>query len=108
MNKHTPAPTINGTELLMRLIERGEERNENGEFVVINHSRNGSSTKYIRYDAMVFELNKMIKENKAFAAAPELLEACVIALRYFNGIDTESQSEAAFHALNNAIKKATE
>ena len=44
---------------------------------------------------------------KLIAAAPEVLEACIISLRYFNGIDTEAQSEAAFHALNNAIKKAT-
>lgn len=39
-------------------------------------------------------------------SAPDLLEACIIALKYFNGIDTEAQSEAAFHALNNAINKA--
>jgi len=76
MNKHTPAP-LSGSELLKRLLERKEEKNENGQFVVINNIKDFSGTTYIRYDAMVFELNQMIKENKLIAAAPELLEAAI-------------------------------
>lgn len=85
--KHTPAP-ISGSQLLKRLLERKEEKNENGQFVVINNIQNFSGTTYIRYDAIVFELNKMLEENKLSAAAPELLESlieCLEGVKELNG-----------------------
>lgn len=99
MSKHTPAPwTVNTTDYTNAI---GIECVVNGiahtvctdQFCYPNFQQHGSEEK--------------LANAKIIAAAPELFEACNIALRYFNGIDTESQSEAAFHALNNAIKKAT-
>lgn len=43
---------------------------------------------------------------KLIAAAPDLLKACHEAMKYFKGVDTEAQSEAAYHSLDIALHKA--
>lgn len=98
MSKHTPAPW-----------KIGEAKTQKS--LAIFQDKAQEDGKIYHAICLISPLDKVeevdLANAKLIAAAPELLEACNIALRYFNGIDTESQSEAAFHALNNAIKKAT-
>jgi hypothetical protein len=107
MNKHTPAP-LSGSELLKRLLERKEEKNENGQFVVINNIKDFSGTTYIRYDAMVFELNQIIKENKLIAASPELLEALLLCQKLISKDFNDEEKYQVQYVIELAIKKATE
>ncbi len=55
---------ISGTLLFSELLKRADEVNEDGLPVVkrIESEPNGCDTPYLRYDAVVFELNKLNKE----------------------------------------------
>lgn len=105
MSKHTPAP--------WKVIDGWDENGEGCFPSVILHGTELQYRKTCGRNGITIncshdqKVESLMANAKLIAAAPELLEACNIALKYFNGIDTESQSEAAFHALNNAIKKAT-
>lgn len=93
-----------------------ETKHTKGEWKVTTNEYNDVAPLFIQCKSSILaDVHKNINNQqesianaKLIAAAPELLEACIIALKYFNGFDSPEQNEAAFHALNNAIKKATE
>lgn len=56
--------SVSGTLLLTELMKRADETNLNGHPVIRDiEDKSGGSTKYVRYDAMVYELNKLLKAN---------------------------------------------